>query len=191
MPTFAKAITIMACLFCCAMCMLFHTTEACAQQSPDVGAVTKNDDAAHPALRGFAEFGMGTLFGTLTGGTALITSLILKPTDIRPAFISSAILYPIGIASGAILGGYLTDSKSSYWEPFVGAFSGALIADITAYFLSEDAPVLSAILVIALPIVTTLIAMETSHAWRDRNQSHPKGHKTEKVIMPLSFGFGF
>ncbi len=163
---------------------------AYAQESPDVGSVEKKDDAAHPALRGFAELGMGALFGTISGGTALITSLVLKPTDIRPALISSAILYPIGIGCGAILGGYLTDTKSGYWEPFVGAFTGALVADVTAYFLSEDYPIFSGILVIVLPLVTTLIAMETSHAWHDREDSH-KRESLDKAVMPLSFGFAF
>ncbi|MBQ9818432.1 MAG: hypothetical protein IJM59_13345 [Proteobacteria bacterium] len=166
---------------------------AWAQESPDVGApASKSKSSVSPALRGFSEFGMGVLFGTLSGGSALITGILVNPMDIRPALISAAILYPAGIGCGAILGGYLTDTKSSYWEPFVGAFSGALIADVTAYFLAEDYPIFSAILVIALPLVTTLIAMETSHAWRDREDKHRDGYKSSsQAIMPLSFGFGF
>ncbi len=176
---------IMSIFLCFAM---LTGIEAMAQESPDVGSVETKKDAAHPALRGFAEFGMGTLFGTLTGGTGLITGLVLKPTDLRPALISAAILYPIGIGCGAILGGYLTDTKSSYWEPFVGAFSGALIADITAYYLSDDYPIFTAILVLILPLVTTVIAMETSHAWREHEE---RSRDMGRTVMPLSFGFAF
>lgn len=150
---------------------------------------------AHYALRGFSEFGMGTLIGTAVGGTAFLTSLFLKPWDLRPAFISGAILYPAGIAAGAILGGYLTDSKSGYWEPFVGAFAGALIADLTAYFLSEDYPIMSAILVLVLPIVTTLVAMEYSHvrhAQDERRALHQAvTRRSREAVMPFSIGFGF
>ena len=178
--------TIILSIFLCFA--MFASIEASAQESPDVGSVEKKDNPAHPALRGFAEFGMGTLFGTLTGGTGLITGLVLKPTDLRPALISAAILYPIGIGCGAILGGYLTDTKSSYWEPFVGAFSGALVADVTAYFLSDDYPIFSALLVLILPLVTTLIAMETSHAWREREE---RSRDMRRTAMPLSFGFAF
>lgn len=178
--------SIILCIFLCFS--LFTSIEANAQDSPDVGSTAKSDDAAHPALRGFAEFGMGTLFGTLTGGTGLLTGLFVKPTDLRPAMISAAILYPIGIGCGAILGGYLTDTKSSYWEPFVGAFSGALIADITAYYLSKDYPILSAVLVLILPLVTTVIAMETSHAWHEHEE---RRNDLRRTVMPLSFGFAF
>lgn len=171
--------------------------ESYAQESPDTGDVQaeKKKSAAHPALRGFSEAGMGILFGTLAGGTAFITSLYVKKTDIRPALISGAILYPIGIASGAILGGYLTDSQSGYWEPFVGAFVGAGIADLTAYFLSEDWPIFSALLVLLLPVVTTVLAMEVSHARRSRDVRFPEVMNAqapmERVVMPFSLSFGF
>lgn len=175
-------------------CGLMMPKQAYAQVPPDVTMEKLNPDA-HPALRGFAEFGMGTLIGTAAGGTAFLTSLFLKPWDLRPALISGAILYPLGIASGAILGGYLTDSKSGYWEPFVGAFTGAIIADITAYFLSEDYPIMSAVLVLVLPIVTTLVAMEYSHerhAQNERRALHDAVTlRSRTAIMPFSFGFGF
>lgn len=160
-------------------------SEAFAQDSPDVAA--KKDDTAHPALRMFSEFGMGTLMGSVVGGTALLTGIFVNPMDYKPALISAAILYPAGIASGAILGGYLTDSKSGYWQPFVGAYAGALIADLTAYFLSDDYPVFCAILVIATPIITTLAAMEASHYWKKA----PKSDKTSQTVMPLMVSFGF
>lgn len=184
-------LTFLGILLCAVVFWTLPVQSAFAQESPDVGSVEKKDDAAHPALRGFAEFGMGALFGTLTGGTSLITGIILKPSDLRPALISSAILYPVGIGCGAILGGYLTDTKSGYWEPFVGAFAGALVADVTAYFLSEDYPIFSAVLVIAFPLITTLIAMETSHAWHDRDESRVAGRKMDRAYMPFSIGFGF
>lgn len=176
------------------VCGLMTPSHAVAQVPPDVTTEKINPDA-HPALRGFSEFAMGALIGTATGGTAFITSLYLKPWDLRPAFISGAILYPIGIASGAILGGYLTDSKSGYWEPFVGAFAGALIADVTAYFLSDDYPVMSAILVLVLPIVTTLVAMECSHARHARNEKRALHQavtrRSRDAFVPFSIGFGF
>ncbi|MBS7381967.1 MAG: hypothetical protein KIG72_11970, partial [Bradymonadales bacterium] len=95
-------------------------------------------------------------------------------------------VYPAGVAAGAILGGYLTDSKSHYWEPFVGAYAGALIADLTAYFLQKDYPVFSALLVIILPIITTTIAIETSH---ERRKSADKS--SNRAYMPLSLQFTF
>ena len=101
-----------------------------AQDNPDYAVTTEdiNKDApAHWGLRGFAEIGMGTLFGTVAGGTALVTGVLVSPENIKTTLIVSAFLYPAGVASGAILGGYLTDSKSTYWEPFVGAYAGALI----------------------------------------------------------------
>ena len=171
-------------------------TESYAQESPDTGDVqAEKRKTAHPALRGFAETGMGILFGTVAGGAAFITSLYVNKTDVRPAFISGAILYPIGIASGAILGGYLTDTQSSYWEPFVGAFVGAGIADLTAYFLADDWPIFSALLVLVLPVVTTVLAMEVSHARRSRDVRFPEVMNaqapTERVVMPFSLSFGF
>lgn len=138
-------------------------------------------------LRGFAEAGMGTVFGAVAGGGALFTGLLVSAkrhkTDLTGTFAAAAILYPAGVASGAILGGYLGGSRSGYWEPFVGAFTGAAIADITAYFLSEDYPVLCAVLVIVLPIVTTTIAMETSHAWHKPRKTTP--------ATPLMLHFSF
>ncbi|MBO4349712.1 MAG: hypothetical protein J6A01_02045 [Proteobacteria bacterium] len=166
---------------------IYPASQAYAQESPDVVQNQKKNDTAHPALRMFSEFGMGTLFGTAVGGTALLTSLLVKPTDLRPAIISAAILYPAGIASGAILGGWLTDTKSGYWEPFVGAYAGALIADLTAYFLADDYPICSAILVLVTPIITTLVAMETSHYWK----KDKKSDKTSQTVMPLMVSFGF
>ena len=124
-------------------------------------------DPAHPVLRGFAEFGMGAVTGTVVSGTTLITGLLLNPGNWYPTLITSAILYPGSIESGAILGGLLTDSKSGYWQPFFGAYAGALIADITAYFLVDDYPIFSALLVLITPIVTTVVAMETSHYWKN------------------------
>ena len=158
--------------------LLAIANPAMAQDSPDFVPVVKKDDSAHWALRGFAEIGMGTLFGTVAGGSALVTGVLVNPAELKPTLIAAAILYPAGIAGGAILGGYLTDSKSTYWEPFVGAYAGALVADITAYFLSDEYPTFSAVLVIALPILSTLMAMECSHA-------------REKRVMPVSFGFTF
>ena len=138
---------------------------------------------------------MGVLFGTLVGGTSLITGLVLSKNekDFNTVLIVSGLLYPAGLASGAILGGYLTDSRSGYWEPFVGAYAGALVADVAAYFLMDDYPILSAILVLVLPIVTTLVAMETSHAWKDYSGQHSigGGWDMERVYMPLSYGFRF
>lgn len=170
--------------------------ECFAQESPDTGDVqAQKQKTAHPALRGFAEAGMGILFGTLAGGSGLITGLYLNRTDIRPTLIAAGVLYPVGIASGAILGGYLTDSRSSYWEPFVGAFVGAGIADLTAYFLADDWPVFSALLVLILPVVTTVLAMETSHAWRVREERGalglPAQAPIERAVMPFSLSFGF
>lgn len=166
---------------------IYTAPDAYAQESPDVIQTQKKKETAHPALRMFSEFGMGTLFGTAVGGTALLTSLLVNPKDLRPAIISAAILYPAGIASGAILGGWLTDTKSGYWQPFVGAYAGALIADLTAYFLADDYPICSAILVLVTPIVTTLVAMETSHYWKNDKKSD----KTSQNVMPLMVSFGF
>ena len=166
-------------------------------QDVDVGNPQKKSSEAHPALRGFAEVGMGALFGTIAGGTSFVTGVYLaakhRSTDLTATFVTSAVLYPLGVASGAILGGYLTDSRSGYWQPFVGAFSGALIADVTAYFLADDYPVLSALLVVLLPIITTTIAMETSHAWKkrsDRLVGEPCVG-TRQAWLHLSFKFAF
>lgn len=194
MSMIRSVLLLLALLFGMSVCL---PQEAFAQTSPDSGDVQsqKQNSAAHPALRGFSEAGMGILFGTLAGGAALLTSLYVNQTDIRPAMISAGILYPAGIAAGAILGGYLTDSQSGYWEPFVGAFVGAAVADVTAYFLAEDWPILSAILVIALPVVTTLLAMETSHAFRSHEERavpvFPAQAPMERVVMPISLSFGF
>ncbi len=165
----------------------YPATYVHAQESPDVAQNQKKGNTAHPALRMFSEFGMGTLFGTAVGGAALLTGIFAKPTDLRPALISSAILYPAGIASGAILGGWLTDTKAGYWQPFVGAYAGALVADLTAYFLSDDYPVFCAILVLVTPIVTTLVVMEASHYWKNVK----KPDKTSQTVMPLMVSFGF
>ena len=160
---------------------------------------TASADDASAATRISGEAGMGILFGAVAGGVGLVTPLIVglssgPPTDryVGTALITGGILYPIGIASGAILGGYLTDTKCGYWEPFVGAFAGAAIADVTAFFLAEDYPTFSAILVIALPIITTMVAMETSHYWghtgrSDRNDAQ----QAPRAFMPLSFGMQF
>ena len=166
---------------------IYPASQAYAQESPDVVQNQKKKDTAHPALRMFSEFGMGTLIGTAVGGTALLAGVLAKPTDLRPALISAAILYPAGIASGAILGGWLTDTRAGYWQPFVGAYAGALVADLTAYFLSDDYPIFCAILVLVTPIVTTLVAMETSHYWKNAERSD----KTSQTVMPLMVSFGF
>lgn len=160
----------------------------------------KYSTPASDALRGTAEAGFGILFGTLAGSIPLMTGLGIEIHDLfqyrnpfyRPfiqegTMIATAIAYPLGVASGVILGGYLTDSQSHYWEPFVGAFSGALIADVTAYFLQEDYPIFSALLVILLPVVTTVIAVETSHAFRKQEKKEAR----ERAFMPIQMQFSF
>ena len=147
-----------------------------------------DEKSAHWALRGFAEIGMGALFGAAVGGGALVSGVLIDRRSIKTTLIVSAALYPAGVAGGAILGGYLTDSKSTYWEPFVGAYAGALVADLTAYYLANDYPTLSAVLVITLPILSTLMVMEFSHL---REKHGKKGKQSEFVIMPLSYGFSF
>ncbi len=77
------------------------------------------------------------------------------------------------MASGVILGGYVTQSYSNYWAPFVGAYAGALVADVTALFLSDDYPTLSAILVITLPVITSVVAAEVSHAHAKHDAYYP------------------
>ncbi len=143
---------------------------------------------AHWAARGAAEIGMGTLFGAAAGGSVFITGLFLNPNNYIPTIAISGIVYPAAVASGAILGGYLTDSRSTYWEPFVGAYAGAIVADITSYFLVDDYPVFSALFVLILPIVTTTVVMEASHARRSHSD---KRRTTATAVMPLSYSFSF
>ena len=182
---------ISAVMLCIGFCLV--PLHAWAQDNPDYSTTTevKKDNTAHWAFRGFAEIGMGTLFGTVAGGTSLITGVLVNPQNLKPTLIASAILYPAGVASGAILGGYLTDSKSTYWEPFVGAYAGALVADITAYFLSDEYPTLSAVLVIVMPILSTLMVMECSHAREKPKASKEHTIEPATAAMPLSFGFNF
>ena len=152
--------------------------------------VSRAPERAHWATRGVAEIGMGTLFGAAIGGGAFLTGILIDPTNLRSikaTIAVSGIVYPAAVASGAILGGYLTDSRSTYWEPFVGAYAGALIADLTAYFLSDDYPVFTALLVLILPVITTTIAMEGSHSRR----SHGGKRITSMAYMPLTYGFSF
>ena len=165
---------------------------------PEIGRQKRSDPASAP-LRMTAEVGLGTLFETIAGSIPLMSGMGIQIHDLvkyrdpnrRPfivegTLIATAIVYPAGVAAGAILGGYLTDSKSHYWEPFVGAYAGALIADLTAYFLQKDYPVFSALLVIILPIITTTIAIETSH---ERRKSADKS--SNRAYMPLSLQFTF
>ena len=152
------------------------------------GMAAARDKSSHWAVRGVAEVGMGTLFGAAVGGGALVTGAFIDPKSLKTTMAVSAALYPAAVASGAILGGHLTKSKSNYWAPFVGAYAGAAVADVTAYFLSDEYPTLSAVLVIVLPIVSTVVAMECSHYF---DKSPGKGKKTETVVMPLSYGFAF
>ena len=169
--------------------LFFCPFTAYAQDNPDyVKSPVSEDNSAHWALRGFSEIGMGLLFGTAAGGGALITGALIDPGNIEYTLLASALIYPAGVASGAILGGYLTDSKSTYWEPFVGAYAGALIADITAYYISDDYPFLSSALVMLLPIFTTLMVMECSHA---REKAKDNRSKYGTTVMPLSFGMSF
>ena len=152
-------------------------------------AGAKSDKPAHWAARGAAEIGMGALCGAAIGGGVFLTGILVDPTNprsIKATLAVSGIVYPAAVASGAILGGYLTDSRSSYWEPFVGAYAGALIADLTAYFLSDDYPVFTALLVMVLPIITTTIAMESSHARRSHSDK-----RVTTSYMPLTYGFSF
>ena len=156
---------------------------------PESGRQKRSDPASAP-LRMTAEVGLGTLFGTIAGSIPLMSGMGIQIHDLvkyrdpnrRPfivegTLIATAIVYPAGVAAGAILGGYLTDSKSHYWEPFV---------DLTAYFLQKDYPVFSALLVIILPIITTTIAIETSH---ERRKSADKS--SNRAYMPLSLQFTF
>ncbi|MCL2326728.1 MAG: hypothetical protein FWC40_09575 [Proteobacteria bacterium] len=155
-------------------------------QPAEGDAPSARKDVANPAVRMTAEVGFSLLFGTAAGGAGLITGLVVHRESPVPGLVAGALLYPAGVASGVILGGYLTDSKSSYWAPFVGAYAGAAIADLTAYFLADDYPVFSAVLVLALPVVMSMLATETSHYRRNRASGG-----TARVSMPLSFGFSF
>ena len=130
-------------------------------------------DEAHPVLRGFSELAFGTVLGTAVAGVPIISGVFFNPFKLEGPLIAAAFLNPAGVASGVILGGYLTQSYSNYWAPFVGAYAGAIVADITAFFLSDDYPIMSAILVIALPIVTSVIAAEASHAHEKHDAYYP------------------
>ena len=155
----------------------------------------KDKDPAHWAARGAAEIGMGTLFGAVAGGTVFLTGVLINkhrfavsPSNIKTTLVMSGIVYPAAIASGAILGGYLTDSRSTYWEPFVGAFAGALVADVTAYYLVDDYPIFTALLVLILPIVTTTVVMEASHARHKHDRSN---NSLATAYTPLTYSFSF
>lgn len=130
-------------------------------------------DPAHPCLRGFAELGFGALFGTIAGGTPFLIGVFKDPYHLTVPFTLAGLLYPAGVASGMIMGGYLTDSYSNYWAPFVGAYAGALVADVTAYFLADEYPVLSAMLVLLLPIATSMVATEISHTHHKHDEYYP------------------
>ena len=54
---------------------VYPVSSVYAQESPDVVQNQKKDNTAHPALRMFSEFGMGTVMGTAVGGTALLAGL--------------------------------------------------------------------------------------------------------------------
>lgn len=192
-----------AALFIASVCALTTcATQACAQNPdwiyPEITRQKISSVASDP-LRITAQAGFATLFGTIAGSIPLATGVGIQIHDVltyrtanyRPfvmegSLIAAAILYPAGVASGVILGGYLTDSRSHYWEPFVGAYIGALLADMTACFLQEDWPIFSAILVIVLPIVTSTVAAEASHERRRSAKS-----TNERVIMPLNLKFSF
>jgi hypothetical protein len=153
-----------------------------------VSSQAKDKEPAHWAARGAAEIGLGAVLGAAGGGSIFITGLLLNPNNYKTTLVISGIVYPAAVASGAILGGYITDSRSTYWEPFVGAYAGAIVADITSYFLSDDYPVFTALLVLILPIVTTTVAMEASHARRSHSSKRPAAATT---YMPLSYSFSF
>jgi len=155
--------------FFAAWFMPFAPAEAQAEPTITSGVT---DDPAHPCLRGFAEIGFGTLFGTIAGGVPFISTLFAKH-DVPLALGLGAALYPAGVASGMIMGGYLTDSYSNYWAPFVGAYAGAIFADVTAYFIAEDYPNFAALFVLIFPIVTATIATEVSHTRNKREAYYP------------------
>lgn len=142
-----------------------------AQDDPIMIEVKRNE--AHPVLRGFSEIALGTVFGTVAAGIPIITGVFVNPRKFEGPLIAAAILYPAGVASGVILGGHVTQSYSNYWAPFVGAYAGAVVADVTALFISDDYPIFSAILVITLPVVTSVIASEVSHANRKHDAYYP------------------
>lgn len=154
------------------LCLLFAMTRpAHAQVDPVIVEVKRHE--AHPALRGFSELALGTLFGTAAAGIPIITGVFVNPFKLRGPLIAAALLYPAGVASGVVLGGHVTQSYSNYWAPFVGAYAGAVVADLTAYFLAEDYPYLSAALVLALPVITSVVAAEVSHARRKHDAYYP------------------
>lgn len=175
---------------CLVLGLFFVTTPMLtAQVPPDTIEVIKVKKPVHAALRVTSEVGFATLFGTLAASPALISGVAIEPWNLKPYMISAAILYPAGVACGSILGGYITDSKSNYWAPFVGAYVGAAFADVTAYFLSNDYPVFSALLVLILPIVTSTIASEYSHYVNNRGKAASNSLNSRR--MPISFGFSF
>ena len=79
----------------------------------DAANSDKSSKSAHWAARGAAEVGMGALMGAAVGGSAFLTGLLVNPRAFKTTLIISGIRYPTAVASGAILGGYLTDSRST------------------------------------------------------------------------------
>ncbi len=200
---YAKLIRIFAVLAAAAsFCATMLPRQVCAQDPawiyPEITRQKISSPASDPQ-RISAQAGFGTLFGAVAASIPLATGVGIQIHDIvtyrnpahRPyvmegSLIAAALLYPAGVASGVILGGYLTDSQSHYWEPFVGAYIGAALADMTAYFLQEDWPILSAVLVIVLPVVTATIAAEASHERRKSAENSKK-----RAFMPLNIHFSF
>lgn len=164
-----KKVTLLLAAILSAFAFLAVPDQAQAEPTITSGIV---EDPSNSYLRGFSEIGFGALFGTIAGGVPFITTLFAKH-DVPLALGLGAALYPAGVASGMIMGGYLTDSYSNYWAPFVGAYAGALVADVTAYFLADEYPTFSAIFVLVFPIITATIATEVSHTNNKREAYYP------------------
>ncbi len=165
-----KKLLIIFSLFLATLTAPFAVHEAQAEPTITSGVV---EDPSSPYLRGFSEIAFGALFGAAAAGAPILTGVFTDPFHLAAPLSIAAVLYPAGVASGMILGGYLTDSYSNYWAPFVGAYAGAIVADVTAYFLVDKYPTFSAFLVMILPIITSAVATEVSHTRNKKEAYYP------------------
>ncbi|MFA5623976.1 MAG: hypothetical protein WC966_02815 [Bradymonadales bacterium] len=143
----------------------------------------------HAALRVFSEFSFGAIFGAVALGTPIITNLVVSPPESlakMPGFWVALATYPAAVGGGTLLGGWLAGGQSSAWQPFVGAYSAAVVADIIAYFTIEYVPEFAAALIIALPIIGAITAYEIS------DHLEMKSRKSQKrVFVPIVYQFSF
>ena len=169
--------------------------KARAQETDPEIDVIYNDggwERRHVALRIFSEFSFSAIFGALVGGAPVVIGAATHPYTFTgfPELWISAAIYPAAVASGTILGGWMSGGSGGYWEPFVGAYVGGIVADTIAFFAMDKVPTLSAIFCIAFPIIASIAAYEISD-YLKQTDNHSTVDAKSKIFMPFSYSFAF